>query len=320
MRRYEAEQEGEEYHFTDDQNFDAVSDDELLEEGGSIASKLKQFILPAVIALLFIGYAGHKLMTLFSDPAPATKSSRNLVAATEFQSDRASVNNSAQSSATQTTLATQPSFGQPTSRPTHVNAINTPTVMSDSTALRANEIDNLLNESRESLDRVQEQLVKHIDRRVTTLAKENLKQEEGLAIIIKATGELNTNIAALSKSVQQTATEMQKQTVMQQRVIQHLQSEQLAQQNTPAIPADFSHHKAKRSNTHSHGRHVTAAGYYIQAIIPGRAWIKSTDGTIVTIVQGNVIPGYGRVLRVDSERGNVVTSSGRIIRFGIEQG
>ena len=54
MRRFEAEQEGDEYHFTDDENFDDLDDDELIEDSeGSLASKIKQFILPAVVGVLY---------------------------------------------------------------------------------------------------------------------------------------------------------------------------------------------------------------------------------------------------------------------------
>lgn len=55
--------------------------------------------------------------------------------------------------------------------------------------------------------------------------------------------------------------------------------------------------------------------YYIQAIIPGRAWLIAKNGTTITIRNGSIVPGYGTVTFVDPRQGRVVTSSGRVIRF-----
>lgn len=58
--------------------------------------------------------------------------------------------------------------------------------------------------------------------------------------------------------------------------------------------------------------------YYIQAVIPGRAWIVSQDGDTLTVREGSRVPGYGMVRLIDPNQGRVLTSSGLVIRFSQE--
>jgi intracellular multiplication protein IcmG len=55
--------------------------------------------------------------------------------------------------------------------------------------------------------------------------------------------------------------------------------------------------------------------YYIQAVIPGRAWLIATNGATLTVREGTVIAGYGMVKLIDPNQGRVSTSSGQVIRF-----
>ncbi|GGI89892.1 type IVB secretion system protein IcmG/DotF [Legionella impletisoli] len=54
---------------------------------------------------------------------------------------------------------------------------------------------------------------------------------------------------------------------------------------------------------------------YVQALIPGRAWLICTNGATLTVREGSTIPGYGLVKLIDPHQGRVMTSSGQIIRF-----
>ncbi|HHF7363385.1 TPA: type IVB secretion system protein IcmG/DotF [Legionella anisa] len=58
--------------------------------------------------------------------------------------------------------------------------------------------------------------------------------------------------------------------------------------------------------------------YYINAVIPGRAWLIGTNGSTLTVREGSKIAGYGVVKLIDSMQGRVLTSSGRVIRFSQE--
>lgn len=63
----------------------------------------------------------------------------------------------------------------------------------------------------------------------------------------------------------------------------------------------------------------TKMNYFVQAVIPGRAWLKSPNGQSLTVAAGDTIPGYGKVLSIDSYSGTVVTSSGQMIQYGINE-
>lgn len=58
--------------------------------------------------------------------------------------------------------------------------------------------------------------------------------------------------------------------------------------------------------------------YHIMAIIPGRAWLKSSNASTVTVSVGTQLPGYGTVSKIDPQLGNVVTSSGQIIQYSAD--
>lgn len=57
--------------------------------------------------------------------------------------------------------------------------------------------------------------------------------------------------------------------------------------------------------------------YFVQAVVPGRAWLEAADGTSLTVTVGEQIPGYGQVTTIDSLSGVVSTSSGLKIYYGL---
>jgi hypothetical protein len=50
--------------------------------------------------------------------------------------------------------------------------------------------------------------------------------------------------------------------------------------------------------------------YSVQAIIPGRAWLKSEAGDTVTVAEGDYLKGYGRVVKIDPYDGIVAIDTG----------
>lgn len=85
------------------------------------------------------------------------------------------------------------------------------------------------------------------------------------------------------------------------------QSQQIQQMTIKVRPVVRPHVYPKKSK---HGNY-----YFIQAIIPGRAWLMNTNGSTLTVREGTIIHGYGMVKLIDAEQGRVVMSSGQIIRF-----
>ena len=84
------------------------------------------------------------------------------------------------------------------------------------------------------------------------------------------------------------------------------------------------------SNTNSYGgvrttyqapkQSDSANVYYIQAIIPGRAWIRTSNGQTITVAYGDELAGLGKVTKIDAENGVVITSSGAKVMYGINEG
>ena len=60
---------------------------------------------------------------------------------------------------------------------------------------------------------------------------------------------------------------------------------------------------------------VPRVNYFVQALIPGRAWLRTSNGGILTVRIGDSIPGYGMVESIDPSQGVITTSSGETIQF-----
>lgn len=52
----------------------------------------------------------------------------------------------------------------------------------------------------------------------------------------------------------------------------------------------------------------------VQAAIPGRAWLRSETGELYTVIPGDEVPGYGKVVTIDAGTGTVIMSSRAVIR------
>ena len=61
---------------------------------------------------------------------------------------------------------------------------------------------------------------------------------------------------------------------------------------------------------------LPAPVYYLQAVLPGRAWLQSSLGQTQTVRVGDLLRGYGAVTAINAEKGVVQTSSGKRIEYG----
>ncbi len=77
-------------------------------------------------------------------------------------------------------------------------------------------------------------------------------------------------------------------------------------------------HRVAKKTHYSSSRAASYPKFYIQAVIPGRAWLIATNGATLTVREGSVIAGYGMVKLIDPNQGRVTTSSGQVIRFSQE--
>lgn len=106
--------------------------------------------------------------------------------------------------------------------------------------------------------------------------------------------ELNTTIALYAAKVDE-----------QSRIIEQLAKRASAQKLPSRRPA-------------SNKTASPSLKYFMQAVIPGRAWLIATNGSTLTVREGTMIAGLGMVTLIDPRQGRVLTSSGQVIRFSQE--
>lgn len=131
-------------------------------------------------------------------------------------------------------------------------------------------------------------------------SQQNLRSEI-VSISNQLTG-VNTSINALSSQIEQL-----------NRMISALSvriDEQAGQLDKLTI-----RNQPKPTKKITHRVMVPGKKYYIQAVIPGRAWLIAQNGTTLTVREGSEIPGYGTVKLIDPNQGRITTSSGQIIKF-----
>lgn len=102
------------------------------------------------------------------------------------------------------------------------------------------------------------------------------------------------------------------------RVVAQLTAKIEAEEIARAKPRVVTIKRARSKNISSHRPTTLSTHYYIQAVIPGRAWLVATNGSTLTVREGTNIAGYGMVKLIDPRQGRVLTSSGQVIRFSPE--
>ena len=111
--------------------------------------------------------------------------------------------------------------------------------------------------------------------------------------LITKVGELNKDIASLSAKIDEQSHEIDRLTILKVH---------------PPV-----HRVTPRSSSNT-----ASSRYYIQAVIPGRAWLIASNGSTLTVREGTVVPGLGAVKLIDPTQGRVLTTSGQVIRFSQE--
>ncbi len=133
--------------------------------------------------------------------------------------------------------------------------------------------------------------------------------ENNLSGINQQVNQLNNQISTLSANnqvLQQQLAELQNKQMLMINAIEKLMVTQKSR------PTKKPYHATHRTVMPPHIHHVH---YYIQAIIPGRAWLINTQGNTITVKVGSKVPNYGVVDNIDPLQGRVITSSGKILRF-----
>lgn len=128
------------------------------------------------------------------------------------------------------------------------------------------------------------------------LAQRNTEEDDKIAQLQRSLLSINRNLADIQQNLAALTS-----------TVQSLQQQVSASQAPHPINTKSANVKKKPVNTVS---------YTLKAIVPGRAWIRSSNGRTFTVKVGDPISGYGIVNAIDSSQGIVGTSSGKLIQYG----
>lgn len=152
---------------------------------------------------------------------------------------------------------------------------------------------------------------------VTKQSIDNLKNE--ITVLVRQQNMANkTELDRLNSSVGTIRTELIdiQNTIEQLKKTAESLDKKLAQR---AAPAKRKVIKKRRKRVYRGVPRARRTHYVIQAMIPGRAWIKSKKGSTLTISAGSRVPGYGIVREIDAQRGIVITHTGATIKYPPEE-
>lgn len=323
--RYEGEgQEEGEYHFSDDQaNYDMETETAkdsaavAVAPKESVADKLKQHrrvVIGLVVFIILLGIV-YKLVTPSSNN-PATDFQTAPDAAISAKTTQKSVTQAAPAPVSQTvttqpaaattttiaqptavtTVTTQPAVAEPVQQPAQPDAQVAPqqtapaqpAAITTTTTTAPAPAANLMD-------------------RVTTLEQQNsammnLIQTQYAQKISDAelqNSQLRTQVQELTSRISNMEVAFQQLT----KILQNSRGGAVAgMPNRGMVNAPTASRVSSPKNI-----------YTVQAIIPGRAWLKTDSGDTVTVAEGDVLKGYGRITKIDPYDGIVDIDTGNRI-------
>ncbi|MCK4608448.1 MAG: hypothetical protein KAT71_03120 [Gammaproteobacteria bacterium] len=119
------------------------------------------------------------------------------------------------------------------------------------------------------------------DAKINKLQQQLAKSQQELAGMQKAVYNLNVAVQELSQAVKELAVQQRK------------------------VPS------ARKMR-----QHMPRISYHVRAVVPGRAWLESSSGAIITVRPGSNLGNYGTVTKIDDSRGIVKTDLGFVIKYG----
>lgn len=175
-----------------------------------------------------------------------------------------------------------------------------------------------IEHTNETIKPIVEKNIQPIENSVALQAETNQMQnlmemqrnlQNNLATVNEKMNQLNIQLNSLNANNQ----------MFQQQIGQLIAKLQSMQQSMEEAIAAAKARPQIRSSVR-HGDHVyrpvmPKIHYYVQAIIPGRAWLVSSQGQTLTLRVGSTLPGYGIVKSIDADQGRVMMSTGKVFIF-----
>jgi len=135
---------------------------------------------------------------------------------------------------------------------------------------------------------------------IQAVSKENQANNKQLQTLAAQSEKISQTLVKMGEAINLLAGELKR------------QKEILKSQKLSAPPSQ------KANKNKPKGVAKAAESYYVQAIIPGQAWLKNVEGNLITIQIGTLIPGAGKVTVINAEKGFIRTNSGRTFEYAIE--
>jgi len=291
-----------------------------LKEGlkDKILDLLKNNILYVILVVILIVPAVMQLKRMFASPPPKQELSYDV----NFQAEEG-----ANTGATVVPPLPTVDNNQPTAPVGNENAVATqPTTMAPNQLTNA-EIEkefaqpsaapmtannNLNNANNEDLMRAlnQENVAQdEVLAKVTSLDDRLSKIEAMQSQISALTTGINTIQAAMTNQA-----ELEKEVATLQNNLNSLgegmaQLSKIVYQQGVTQQAQARNSTALASTPNAMGAAVQKEDFIVFATIPGRAWLRNRDGALVTIREGDMLPGYGRVTNINPIKGTVSLDS-----------
>jgi hypothetical protein len=328
--RYEGQEE-EEYHFSDDQtNYDVDADIPKASTAGSgsLASKFaqKREIMLGTVALVVLVFFVYKMVMPESAPPPFelaqdTSSVKKPAAtphAAEKTTDKAADKNAVHPSMDALATLSQPTPA-PSSAPTPV-APQVPTPTAPMVASQPSMPTLPAAPVETSPPAVDTSQVKKILDRVGAVEQQNsavmnvLQTEyaQKLADYETQNTALRGKVTELTKRLNDIDTNLAQLTQLLTGVANKISSS--APAATTATTTETSAPTASSAALVVQQPPATKSepkiAYIVQAIIPGRAWLKADTGDTVTVAEGDVLKDYGRITKIDPYDGIVEIDTG----------
>lgn len=138
-----------------------------------------------------------------------------------------------------------------------------------------------------------DELSNSVQQKIDALTRRMIESDARLAKVSDATADNQKELAELKQNIN----------ILVDGIKQMLiDINQLKQQNRPN----------RRATT------VPRLIYNVLAVVPGRAWLRSERGEVVTLRVGDRLPGYGTVKAISVNQSMVVMSDGSIIQFAVD--
>ena len=151
-----------------------------------------------------------------------------------------------------------------------------------------------------------ETLNNNTDKKINALEKERERLNADLLLMHKQIRDVTQTVSNMATSLQDIKQGMEQ------------INEKMEQQSQQMVRLQTMNHRKHVASVPKEKKvrpPVERTQYFIQAIIPGRAWLMSTKGTTLTVSRGSAVPGYGDVRLINPKLGRIFTSSGRVIQF-----